>query len=130
MWEGGTHFVDLSVFGHGLIVWFLGDVFVEGHGLEDAVVPLERFFGVLSRLLWEMDDRMARFGRKLTRVGISGRIVDGFGELELLNDFPHHVDQRLRRPNQGRFRVLSDVVRERERRDPESGRNDLGADVV
>ena len=43
MVEGDIYLVDLPVFRNCLIVWFFGEVFFKGHGLEDAVMPLEGF---------------------------------------------------------------------------------------
>lgn len=37
-----TYFVDLAVLGNCLIVLLFGDILFQGHGLEDAIVPLER----------------------------------------------------------------------------------------
>lgn len=53
-----------------------------------------------------------------TWIGIPHWIIRRLGKLELPDDLSHQIHQRLRRADQCRFRVLSDVVRERERDDP------------
>lgn len=35
------YFVDLFVFGNCLVVWPIGDIFLQSHGLENTIVPLQ-----------------------------------------------------------------------------------------
>ena len=76
---------------------YVVDVFFEGEGLQDAAEPLQSW----------------------VRVGL--RVVDAFGELELLDDGAHGVDDFVGCLNVVDFGRVADLVCEGEGFDPEAG---------
>ena len=85
----GACLVDLPVFRGGFVVWFLGEIFLQGHGLEDSVVPLEDRLelsvGALRVLRGQVEVDM------LTGIGISSWVIESLWELKLLDHFSHQI---------------------------------------
>ena len=44
--------VDLAIFGDRLVVGGVWDFFLEGHGLQDSVMPLESWIRVLAGIVF------------------------------------------------------------------------------